>query len=569
MAVLSVPRYDPAEPWPTLGPAIADLIEERAIFGPGSFGGQPAVLDDEKRGILYQLYEVHPQGDRLAGRRRFKRGVLELRKGLAKTEFGAWITYAELHPDAPVRFDHWDSDGNPIGKPVRFPYIPMMAVTEGQVSELAYGVLKYIVEEGPDADLFDSGEDRIIRLGDHGQVDGRAVPVANAPGARDGALTSFEYFDEPHRLYLPTHKSAHNTMTANLEKRPLEDPWGLYTSTAGKPGQGSIQEDLHKEAELIDEGKIKDPAMMFFCRWAGDEHDDISTIELRVAAIADATGPSGEYGPGQFEGIAKQWDAVGADLSYLERVWMNRWRMSASQAFDIVQWNRPAAGYEPEGYERVEGQKAGLSRPGEVIPPGAFVAGGFDGARFRDATALVITDIRTGLQELWGLWERPEDLEEWEVPEDEVTELVQELMTRFDVWKIYCDPPHWTETVGAWSVKWPDQIEEFWTAQSKRMAYTIREYLEAWDSGTLGHNPLHPNDADLTRHLGNADRKELRIRDDEDKPLWVMQKNRMDFKFDAAMAATLSGKACLDARRLGATPRRPRKAVIRRLNPTR
>ncbi len=57
-----------------------------------------------------------------------------------------------------------DAFGNPVGKPVAFPYIPMMAVTEEQLSELAYGVLKYVVEHGEDADMFDASLDRIVRL---------------------------------------------------------------------------------------------------------------------------------------------------------------------------------------------------------------------------------------------------------------------------------------------------------------------------------------------------------------------------------------------------------------------
>lgn len=161
MAVLLVPPLD-AEPFPTLGPQVAAFIRERCVFGPGSLAGKPAVLDAEKLGALYRLYEVYPRGHRRAGQRRFTRGALEWRKGTAKTEFAAWVTFCELHPEAPVRFDGWDASGNPVGRPVAFPYIPMMATTEEQVSELAYGVLKYVVENGPDSGLFDTGLDRII-----------------------------------------------------------------------------------------------------------------------------------------------------------------------------------------------------------------------------------------------------------------------------------------------------------------------------------------------------------------------------------------------------------------------
>lgn len=544
MAVLIVPPLDLA--FPTLGPAVADFIEDRCVFGPGSLAGQPAILDPEKRAALYRVYEVFPRGHELAGRRRFQRGGIEWKKGTAKTEWAAWITFAEVHPEGPVRCDGFDANGDPVGRAVRFPYIPMMAVTEEQVSELAYGVLKYVVEHSPDADMFDSGLERIIRLGPDGGVDGQVVPVANAPGTRDGALTTFQHFDEPHRLYLPAQKAAHETMMQNLGKRAMEDPWCLYTSTAGQPGQKSIQEDVRQEAERIDRGEDDDPTLFFFARWAGPKHNDLTTVEKRIDAIAEAAGPAGEYGPGQFRTIAKDYDREGCDRDYWERTQLNRWRGSKSRAFDATKIEL-------------------LKRP-DRIPDGAFVAGGFDGARFRDCTALVITDIATGLQQCIGSWSRDELVEDWEVPEAEVTDLMEDTLGRFEVWKIFADPPHWTETVGAWSVRWPNQIEEFWTAQPKRMAYTIREYLEAIDSASITFGGTPEQQTELLEHLGNTGRKDLRILDDEGKPLFVLCKpdGRNDLKIDRAMASVLSWKACADARKAGAKPR-PKARMPRRL----
>lgn len=546
MATLIVPELDLS--YPTLGPSLRDFIEERCVFGPGSLAGQPAVLDAEKIAALYRLYELFPKGHRLAGRRRFQRGAIEWRKGLAKTEFAAWIAFAELHPEGPVRCDGFDANGNPVGRPVKFPYIPMMAVTEEQVSELAYGVLKYVIDEGPDSHLFDSSLDRLIVLDERGKAAGRAVPVSNAPGSRDGALTSFQHFDEPHRLILPSAKHAHETMDANLVKRPLEDPWALYTSTAGQPGQNSIEEDVRAEAELIAEGKIDDPKLFFFARWAGPEHDDLTTIEQRIAAVADATGPAGEYGPGQFESIAAKWDRPRADTAYLERVWLNRWRKSKSVAFD---------------FKKVEA----LSRPGTLIEPGAFITLGFDGARFRDSTGFVATDIETGLQQLVGGWERPENVDEWEVDEAEVMATLAHIFDTYEVWKLYGDPPHWTETMASWAQKWPDKVEEWWTARQKPMAYTLREYVELIDSESITFGGTTEQLDDLLRHIGNAGRKDLKILDDEGQPLWILQKQdgRAGLKFDFAMASVLSAKCRLDAIRLGAKPKRKSSRAPRRL----
>lgn len=543
MAVLVVPPLDLS--YPTLGPQVAAFIEDRCVFGKGPLEAEPARLDDEKRALLYRMYEVFPKGHELAGNRRFHRCGLELRKGLAKTEFAAWVVFCELHIEAPVRCDGFDAYGNPVGRPVRSPYIPMMATTEGQVEDLAYGILRFIVENSPDQDLFKLSDEKIIRLGWNGGNAGEALAVSNAPGARDGARTTFQHFDEPHRLFLPRQREAHQTMNENLPKLQMEDPWSLYTSTAGKPGQGSIQEDLRAEAEDIAEGKPGDRSFFFFSRWAGDEHD-LSTVESRLAAVADATGPMGEWGKGQFLRIAESYDAKGTDKSYWERVWLNRWRRSGSQAFDMTKVN-----------------------PGllvaDQIPADAFVTVGFDGARFKDATAVVITEIATGRQQLEGIWERPDDADEWEVDEADVTGKVEEIFSRFDVWRMYCDPPHWTETVASWAAKYPDRVIEWHTMRKRAMADAARIYAEAIDAGIVTY-PAGRFREDLLRHMGHAGRKEHTLTDDQGNFLWTLQKQdgRLQDKFDAAMAAVLSWQACIDARRDGAKPK-PKVWVPRRI----
>jgi hypothetical protein len=549
VATLIVPRFDPDAPWPSLGPQICDFIEERFIFGPGSLLGEPAVLDDDKRAAIYTFYEVYPQGHRWAGRRRFKRCGYSVRKGLAKTELMAWIAEGELHPEGPVRCDGFDAYGEPVGRPVKNPYIPLLAVTVEQVEELAYGALYAMITEGPDADLFDATLERIVRLGPTGRADGKCVPLSNSPGARDGARTTFQGFDEPHRLYLPRARQAHETMVGNLSKRVLEDPWGLYVGTAGEPGQNSIAEDQHKEAEDIAAGRIDEPQLAYICRYAGPGYD-LTDFDQRLSAVSEATGPVGEYGPGQFDDIAKQWDRRGADKKYLERVWLNRWTRSDEQAFDVTLRDPNRAGH--------------LLVP-DPIKRGSFVTAGFDGARRRDSTGIVITDIPTGRQKLWAVWERPLDLAEdadWEIDEDEVTQSVEELHATMDVWRFNGDPPHWTETMGSWAGRWPS-VEEWWTNRIKAMAYAVRGYREAMESRAV---TFVDDDMEsiFATHMAAAGRKDTDFVDDAGVKLFILRKIHPERRFDVQMAAVLSWEARLAALKANAQPRR-RGTAVRRL----
>lgn len=525
--IICVPSLD-EQPWPTLGPRVCDFIETYLVFGPGDLRGDPALLDDEKRALVYRMYEVYPQDHPWAGRRRFKRVGLSLRKGSAKTEFGAWIAACELHPDAPVRCIGWESRWEPKGGGVRDPYIPLVAYTEEQSDELAYSTLMVVLAEGPLADDFDIGLQRIVRRAG----DGRAVSLATAPDARDGARTTFQLFDETHRFTLPRLKRAHQTMMANTAKRLLADTWSLELTTAPAPGEGSVAEATAQYAEAIAEGRIGDPRLFFYHRQASDGHN-LETEEGRRAAVLEASGPVAAWS--DIEGILELGRDPTTDRAYWERVWLNRAVQGSERAFDVNRWRE-------------------LAKPEVTIPDGALVTLGFDGARYEDSTALVATEVETGHQILVGLWERPPAIKEWVVPEEEVDAAVAEAFRRWDVWRMYADPYWWESWAALWAGRHgKERVIEWRTNRIGQMVYALASFATAIQAGNLSHD----GNEGLTRHIGNACRKLLNLRDAEGKRLWLIQKERGDspHKIDAAMAAVLSWEARNDAVTAGAKKR--------------
>jgi phage terminase large subunit-like protein len=524
MTVLTVPKPD-GEFYPTLGPQVCAFIEGYLVFGPGDLRGQPARVDDEKRALIYRAYEVFPQGHPQAGRRRFKRVAISLRKGTAKTELAAWLAAVELHPDGPVRCDGFDANGEPVGIGVTDPYIPMVAYTEEQSDELAYGALRVILAYSLVSSDFDIGMERIMRIGG----DGKAVSLSSAPDARDGARTTFQIFDETHRMNTPRLKAAHRTMLANIPKRRLSDAWSFEITTAPAPGEGSVAEDTMDYARQVAGGAVSDSRLFFFHRQASDGHD-LSTPDGLREAVIEASGPAAAWS--DIDGIVEQWRDPTADKAYLERVWLNRLVRASERAFDVEKWRE-------------------LADPDYMPEPGALITLGFDGGRWHDATGVAATEVLTGFQWLPGLWECPRNVQEWEVPADEVIQCVDELFDTYNVWRMYCDPPYWESIVAAWAGKYGEKrVLEWWTNRNKPMAYAIKALNTAVTSGELSHD----GSPHLTRHIGNAVRKYLRIRDEDGHPLWTIYKERSDspHKIDAAMAAILSWEARCDALTAGA-----------------
>lgn len=525
--IISVPD-DGAVDYPTLGPQIVEWMEGNLVFGPGDLRGDPLVLDDEQRAFIYRFYELMPQGHPEEGRRRFRRCALSIAKGLRKTELAAFVAAAELHQEAPVRFDGWDGKGNPKGRPVTDPFVVMVAYTEEQSDELAYGALRTILQESPLAKDFDIGLERIMRIGG----DGKAVSLAGSPNARDGARTTWQCFDETHWHTLEKLKRAHQTMMANLPKRKLADAWALEVTTAYEPGAGSIAESTMDYGRAVHEGRAKDAKLFFFHRQAGD-HNDLDTEEGARNAVLEASGATVKWR--DIEGIVDLWRDPTTDRRYWERVWCNRPVQSSRKAFDLAAFKA-------------------LAKPQTVKDSGLIVVG-FCGAQFHGSTAVVCTHVPTGYQWLAGAWECPYNAENWQVPVSEVDACIDDLFDRFTIWRMYADPRYWQSWLATWQGRYGDtKVIEWWTNRRRQMAAS----LDAFDSAIKEKGFSHDGSDVLVRHVGNAYRHDLPQRDDENRPLWLIRKERADspYKIDAAMAAVLSWEARRDAIAAGALEER-------------
>lgn len=532
MSIILVPPDDGIE-YPTLGPQVVDWMHENLVFGPGDLRGEPLQLDEEQQGLIWRFYELFPRGHRQEGRRRFRRCALSLAKGLRKTELAACIAAAELHPDAPVRFAGWSGKrGTELlqGRGVVDPYIALIAYTEEQSDELAYGALRTILAESPIARDFDIGLERIMRKGG----DGKAVSLAGAPSARDGARTTFQLFDETHWHTHQRQRQTHQTMQANLPKRKLADAWALETTTAPEPGAGSIAEATMEYAMAVRDGRVADSTLFFFHRQASDEHD-LTTVEGARAAVIEASGASAVWR--DIDAIVALWSDPTTDRAYWERVWCNRLVKGALQAFAVLLWNR-------------------LARKDSPVKPGDLIVLGFDGALFHDATALVATHVETGYQWVVGVWECPPGRNvpggpEWKVPTAEVDAAVHRMFTEYQVWRLYADPPYWQSWISKWQGEFGEErVLEWWTNRRRPMSAALESFDTAIKEGTLSHD----GNKDSARHLGNARRQDLAMRDEQGKALYLIRKERPDspHKMDLAMAHTLSWEARMDAIAAGA-----------------
>lgn len=528
MSTYVVPPLD-EEPWPTLGPLIAEHMEQTLAYGPGDLLGQPFKVDDEFAAILDRAYQVYPKDHPRAGRRRFDTVVLMLPKGTAKSERMAAIAAMELDPDAPVRCDGWRKDGRvwvPVGRPVTDPYVYILAFAKEQAEDTSFEAMRQMILLGPGHDRFDVWEERVVRRGGHGQ----AEALATAPDSRDGGKTTFQGKEEGHRWVLPRQKEAHQTTRGNLSKRPLAQPWEMHATTMYAPGEGSVVEDLHETAKSLTGDAARRSRMFFFYRWADqrikvrDEGGAWDMDALRDA-ILDARGPVTGAWADTDSIIELQFTGAGADPDYGERVWLNRPLKRNQVAFDAERWKALGTGVCP------------VSK--------ALIVLGFDGAKSGDHCALIAVDVASGVMWPLGIWDPATFASEDELREA-IDTAVADAFADYRVVRMYVDPPYWRDELAAWAAKYGDKVVLKWeTWRNRPMGMACRNFGTAISSGHV----THTNDPDLTAHIGRAHRRKLNDRDDKGEHLWSLQKERegSPLKIDAAVAAVLAWEARTDA----------------------
>jgi len=545
MSEFVVPPLD--EEWPSLGSEVVAWMEANLVFGPGDLLGQPYRLDEEDRAIVEAAYQVFPKEDSRAGHRRFDTFVLMTRKGTKKSERLAAFSAVELAEDGPVRFDGWRKVGKqwvPVGRPVTSPYVWILAFSEQQAEDTSFEAMRQMIVLGPGADKFDVWEDRIVRRGGVGQ----AMPLASAPDSRDGGKTTFQGKEESHRWVLPRQREAHQTTRGNLSKRPIAEPWEMHATTAYAPGEGSVAEELHDAARKLTGDEARASRMFFFYRWADTRiqiRNEDGSIDRRalLKAIDDASGPvASKWSPA--DNIASmQFLAPGADPEYAERVWLNRTLRRTAIAFDVEVWKHNA-------------------RPTYRIPDKALVTLGFDGSRGTsdprrpaDHTGLIATELVTGHQQVLGHWVA-ETYEDRQIPRAEVDMAVDDAFSRFEVLRLYADPPGWDPEIALWVGRYgKERVFEWFTWRERAMGFACSNYAQAIALG-LVTNDGH---AEFTAHIGHAHQRLVNIRDDDGRRVWVIQKERegSPLKIDLASAGVLSWEARTDAIAAGALEERP------------
>lgn len=457
-------------------------------------------LDDEFGGFIVDCY-AHD----VNGRRLYDDEFISRAKGRAKSELAAFIALFEAF--GPCRFvgfaeggevyqwrdfTYTYEPGEPMGRPVTYPFIRCLATEETQ-SGNTYDNIYFNLEEGPLGEDLPSNANGLTRVFIPGGGEIRPSTASNS--AKDGGKETFVVFDETHLYTLPELRRMHATVSRNKSKRRDASPHALQTSTMYQPGEDSVAEKTHLRARLIREGKVRERRLLFDHVEAPADVD-LTSRKAIVAALREVYGPFA--------------DAMDLDGMVDREFWNIERDIEDSRRYFF---NQPTAARDAWcTHPDWEANKADDLAP---LEPGTEVAMFFDGSKSDDSTGLLAVRCSDGAPFLLGAWEKPERAQDWRVDQPAVDRVVRSAFDTYRPLAFYADVKEFEQYVDSWAADFGDRLLIEATPGKNRHAVAwdmrshVKDFTEAAERCLVDITDKavpHNGDPRLQRHVLNARR---------------------------------------------------------------
>jgi hypothetical protein len=519
----------PSEPgeFPTLGYDVGEWIEKHCVIPDGYRQGHPFLLTDEMWTFLVHFYRLDPEAKPWPGPigLRYTGGQLRRSQKWGKDPFGAAMCWAEAL--GPTRFNGWDASGEPVGAPYPTPLIVCLGTSEDQTDN-TWRPLLAMARLGPIVDMptvHEVGQTK-VDLASGGKLE----PATTSARARLGAPMSFVTLTESH---LFTLQGGFRRVAGAVKRNVagMDGRW-LELTNAWDPTEGS-------EAQVTADSGDKD---VYIDTIAPRRVEDLSDDEDLYRELLRQYGDSARE-RGGWVNIKGRIMAECRSSRHLEadrrRFFLNEIVVGQSVFVDPIRWD-------------LQGQDDSLQK-------GEQIALGFDGSKYRDATALIASRISDGRLFVVRVWERsPEDGPDWKVPTSEVDSVLRDAFDAYQVAVLFADPYRWQDYLDRWSADLDEErVVEFPTNVEQRMDRAIERFTTAFSGGEITHD----SNEVLMRHAKNAvlvkgSRKKPRPGEDETLTTHYlkMAKRGEGMLIDAAVAAVLAHEARAHAIEHGLIP---------------
>jgi hypothetical protein len=481
----------------------------------GDDAGTPWRFTPEQARFWLWWYATDPTGRRFV----YRYGMLRRLKGWGKDPVGsAWLANELCGICRP---DGLDASGRPVGKPHPSPWVMTAAVSLDQTKNtmrLFPGLLSddAIAEYG-----IDLGKEIIYTR------NGMLEAVTSSPRAMEGKRATATLKNETHHWLENNDGIAMSEVIArNLTKARGGDARALAISNAHNPGEGS---DAESDLDAYLAGQT------------GRGADDFLYDSIEAPPGIDIEDPE-QVRQGL---LAARGDSSWLDLDrHVAEILSPKTREGMARRF---YFNQVVAGDDTWIVRQAWDDLAAPREVAEQTP----IAVGFDGADSDDWTAL-----RCETEDGYQFTPRFPDgkLMIWDpaqhggyTPRASVNAAVAQLFERFQVVRLYADPPFWQSEIDEWAARHGEKAVLRWaTYRTRQMADALERFRTDVLAGGLAHDgcPI------TSKHIENAHADHrlqgVLIRKDRS-----VSRN----KIDAAMSSALAHEAALDITAAGEWPK--------------
>lgn len=474
----------------SLGWQVINWLYQYVLTPGGPHAGEPFMPTLEQARFLVWWYAVDDEG-----RFRYRQGVLRRLKGWGKDPLAGAMALAELC--GPVEFSHWDSDGNPVGKPKYDPWVQVVAVSQDQTRN-TFTMFPSLVSP-------QLKEEHGIELHKTLVYDGRGKMiegVTSSPLALEGKRPTFILQNEI-QWWIEQNdgKAMAEVIDGNVTKSAYASCRSLSICNAHVPGQGSVGEEYWDAYLKVAAGQAIDTGVLYDALEAPADtpvseipspDEDPEGFEAGVAALrAGLEVARGDAVWLDLDTIVSSVLDIRNSVSESRRKFLNQINAAEDTWISTTEWDRLVSDVRLE--------------------PGDRVTLGFDGSKSSDHTALVACRVEDGAVFLLRAWD-PEKCPGGEVPREDVDAAVRSAFERFKVVAFRADVHEFESYVDEWGRDFKRKLKVK-SSPSNPVAFDMRGYkkrfaldCEKFLDAVLEGDLVHDGDPALRWYVGNCHR---------------------------------------------------------------
>ena len=475
----------------TLGWGVINWWAEYVITPGGENAGSPFMPTLEQARFTLWWYAVDENGEYA-----YREGILRRMKGWGKDPISAAISLAELC--GPVAFSHFNSNGDPVGKPRHAAWIQVAAVSQEQTKN-TFRLFPVMISQAMKAEYGLEVNKFVIYSAAGGQIEA----VTSSPASMEGNRPTLVIRNEIQE-WVETNDGLDMAHVIEGNVTKIAGARTLSICNAHVPGRDSVAERVWDAYQDVMSGKAVDTGILYD---AIEAPADTPLSEI----------PSRKEDPEGFEkGV--QMLREGIMVARGDSVWLpvetivqsvldTKNPVSESRRKFLNQINA----HEDSWVTPNEWNRLALTDPLFALKKGDKIALGFDGSKSNDWTALVACRIDDGMLFLIRVW-NPEDWPNDEVPREDVDAVVRSMFESYDVVAFRADVKEFEAYVDQWSRDFKKRVKVNASpnnpiafdmrGQQKKFAFDCERFLDA----VLEREVFHDGNRTLRQHVLNARR---------------------------------------------------------------